>query len=186
VSDPSGGSTPPAGGSTSPPGGSTSSHDTPYVAVIGASNATEWELDTAEALGHLLAEAGCVLVCGGLGGVMNAAARGAEAGGGISIGILPHDDRQLASRHLTVAIATGFGEARNAIVARSADAVVAVGGEFGTLSEIALALKMGTPVIGVGTWELGRDDMDRDPIVRVDTPEQALAHLHRLFPTLGG
>jgi uncharacterized protein (TIGR00725 family) len=142
----------------------------PYVAVIGASNATEWELSTAERVGRLLADAGCVLVCGGLGGV--------------SIGILPGDDRVDASRHLTVAIASGFGEARNAIVARSADAVVAVGGEFGTLSEIALALKMGKPVIGVGTWELGRDDLAKDPIVRVETPEEAVAQLRRFLPQM--
>ena len=119
----------------------------PYVAVIGASNATEWEFATAEEVGRRLAEAGCVLVCGGLGGVMDAAARGCRGAGGTSIGILPGDDRVDASRHLTVAVATGFGEARNVIVARSADAVIAVGGEFGTLSEIALALKMGKPVI---------------------------------------
>jgi uncharacterized protein (TIGR00725 family) len=156
-----------------------------YVAVIGASNATEWELSTAERMGRLLADAGCVLVCGGLGGVMDAAARGSAAGGGVSIGILPGDDRVDASRHLTVAIATGFGEARNAIVARSADAVVAVGGEFGTLSEIALALKMGTPVIGVGTWELGRDDLAKDPIVRAETPEEALMELRRVLPRMG-
>jgi uncharacterized protein (TIGR00725 family) len=153
----------------------------PYVAVIGASNATEWELGSAELLGRLLAEAGCILICGGLGGVMNAVARGCEAAGGTSIGILPGDARDVASRHLTVAIATGFGEARNAIVARSADAVIAVGGEFGTLSEIALALKMSTPVIGLGTWELGRDDLDRDPIVRAETPEEALTALRRLL-----
>jgi uncharacterized protein (TIGR00725 family) len=158
----------------------------PYVAVIGASNATEWELSTAERVGRLLADAGCVLVCGGLGGVMDVAARGAAAGGGISIGILPGDDRVDASSHLTVAIASGFGEARNAIVARSSDAVVAVGGEFGTLSEIALALKMGKPVIGVGTWELGRDDLATDPIVRAETPEEALAELRRVLPQLGG
>jgi len=144
----------------------------PYVAVIGASNATEWELSTAERVGRLLADAGCVLVCGGL--------------GGISIGILPGDDRVDASRHLTVAIASGFGEARNAIVARSSDAVVAVGGEFGTLSEIALALKMGKPVIGVGTWELGRDDLATDPIVRAETPEEAVAELRRVLPQLAG
>lgn len=158
----------------------------PYVAVIGASNATEWELQTAGSLGRLLAEAGCVLVCGGLGGVMDAAARGAGSAGGISIGILPGDERESASRHLTVAIATGFGEARNAIVARSADAVIAVGGEFGTLSEIALALKVGTPVIGLGTWELGRDDLDRDPIVRAETPQEALDHLRVALPGLRG
>jgi len=155
-----------------------------YVAVIGASNATEWELATAERVGRLLADAGCVLVCGGLGGVMDAAARGSAAGGGVSIGILPGDDRVDASRHLTVAIASGFGEARNAIVARSADAVVAVGGEFGTLSEIALALKMGKPVIGLGTWELGRDDLAKDPIVRVETPEEAVDELRRVLPQI--
>ncbi len=154
----------------------------PYVAVIGASNATEWELATAERLGALLAEAGCVLVCGGLGGVMDAAARGAASREGVSIGILPGTDRSSASRHLTVALTTGFGEARNAIVARSADAVIAVGGEFGTLSEIALALKMGTPVIGLGTWALGRDDLDRDPIIRAETPEDALDELRRFLP----
>jgi uncharacterized protein (TIGR00725 family) len=162
-----------------------STRGTPYVAVIGASNATEWELETAERIGSLLAEAGAVLVCGGLGGVMDAAARGCEAAGGTSIGILPGDDRALASPHLTVAVATGFGEARNAIVARSADAVIAVGGEFGTLSEVALALKMGTPVVGLGTWELGRDDLERDPIVRADTPDEAIAELQRLVPTFG-
>jgi uncharacterized protein (TIGR00725 family) len=156
----------------------------PYVAVIGASNATEWELATAERVGRLLADAGCVLVCGGLGGVMDAAARGSAAGGGVSIGILPGDDRVDASRNLTVAIASGFGEARNAIVARSADAVIAVGGEFGTLSEIALALKMGKPVIGLGTWELGRDDLTTDPIVRTETPEEAVEELRRFLPQM--
>ena len=83
-----------------------------------------------------------------------------------------------------MAIGTGFGEARNAIVARSADAVIAVGGEFGTLSEIALALKMGKPVIGMGTWELGRDDLDRDPLIRADTPGEALEALRRVLPQL--
>jgi uncharacterized protein (TIGR00725 family) len=156
----------------------------PYIAVIGASNATEWELETAEALGRSLGEAGCVLVCGGLGGVMNAAARGAGSAGGVSIGILPGDDRGVASRHLTVAVATGFGEARNAIVARTSDAVIAVGGEFGTLSEIALALKMGSPVIGIGTWELGRDDLDRDPIVRVNDVDEAMQALRAVLPQM--
>jgi uncharacterized protein (TIGR00725 family) len=154
----------------------------PYVAVIGASNATEWELTTAEDVGRRLADEGCVLICGGLGGVMDAAARGCGAGGGVSIGILPGAERETASPYLTVAIATGFGEARNAIVARSADAVIAVGGEFGTLSELALALKMRTPVIGLGTWELGRDDLDRDPIVRAETVDEAIEHLRRVLP----
>lgn len=158
----------------------------PYVAVIGASNATEWELEAAEQLGKLLAEAGCVLVCGGLGGVMNAAARGCEAAGGLSIGILPGEERDVASPHLAAVIATGFGEARNAIVARTADAVIAVGGEFGTLSEIALALKMGKPVVGVGTWELGRDDLEKDPIVRVEAADEAVERLRAILASNPG
>ncbi len=152
------------------------------MAVIGASNATEWELDTAEEVGRRLAAEGWVLVCGGLGGVMDAAARGCAGSGGVSIGILPGDDRVDASRHLTVAVATGFGEARNVIVARSSDAVIAVGGEFGTLSEIALALKMRKPVVGLGTWELGRDDLERDPIVRVEAPDDAIVYLRGALP----
>ena len=154
----------------------------PYVAVIGASNATEWELASAERVGQLLAEAGCVLVCGGLGGVMDAAARGSAAGGGISIGILPDDDRDSASRSLSVAIATGFGEARNVIVARSADAVIAVGGEFGTLSEIALALKARKPVVAVGGWELARDGLAVDAIVRATSAADAVAQALATLP----
>jgi uncharacterized protein (TIGR00725 family) len=145
-----------------------------YVAVIGASDATEWELAMAEEVGRRLARAGAVLVCGGLGGVMNAAAAGASAEHGTSVGILPGDDRRGASPHLTVAVTTGFGEGRNVLVARSADAVVAVGGEFGTLSEVALALKMGKRVVGLGTWDLRRDDTETDPLVRAETAEEAV------------
>ena len=145
-----------------------------YVAVIGASDATEWERTTAEEVGRRLARAGVVLVCGGLGGVMEAAASGAAADGGTSVGILPGTDRSGASRHLTVVVTTGFGEGRNVLVARSADAVIAVGGEFGTLSEVALALKMGIPVIGLSTWDLRRDDMEADPVMGAETAEEAV------------
>jgi uncharacterized protein (TIGR00725 family) len=148
--------------------------DRTYVAVIGASDATEWELAMAEDVGRRLARAGAVLVCGGLGGVMNAAAAGAAAEGGTSVGILPGDDRTGASPHLTVAMTTGFGEGRNVLVARSADAVIAVGGEFGTLSEVALALKMGKRVVGLGTWDLRRDDLEADPLVRAETAADAV------------
>jgi hypothetical protein len=147
---------------------------TRYVAVIGGSEAAPDELAIAETLGRLIADEGWVLVCGGLGGVMEAAARGCEAGGGTTIGILPGDDRRAANPHVSVAIPTGMGEARNALVARAADMVIALGGEFGTLSEIALALKMGKPVIGIGTWSLGVDDRP-DPILRADTAEDAIA-----------
>jgi uncharacterized protein (TIGR00725 family) len=105
-------------------------------------------------VGRLIARAGALLVCGGLGGVMEAACRGAKAEGGATLGILPGGDRRDANRWVDVAIPTGLGEARNVLVVRAADALIAIGGEFGTLSEIAFALKAGKPVIGFGTWEL--------------------------------
>jgi uncharacterized protein (TIGR00725 family) len=142
-----------------------------YVAVCGPSRASPDEAAAAEEVGHLLAEAGVIVVCGGLGGVMDAAARGARTAGGAVIGILPGETRVGASEHLTVAIPTGMGEARNALVARAADVLVAVGGEWGTLSEIALARKMGTPVIGLGSWDLGER---AGGIELVDTPEAAV------------
>jgi uncharacterized protein (TIGR00725 family) len=147
----------------------------PYISVIGAGQASDDEVAAAEEIGRRLAEAGAVLVCGGLGGVMHAAARGCEAAGGTSIGILPGDDRTPGSPHLTVKVATGLGEARNAIVARAADAVIAVGGEFGTLSEIAFALKMGKPVVGLGTWSLDLEGLPGDPLQRAANPAEAVA-----------
>ena len=126
----------------------------PYIAVIGPGDATPEQVAHAEAVGRGLAEAGAVVVCGGLGGVMAAACRGAKDAGGTTVGILPGDDRSQANAYVDVAIATGLGEARNALVVRAADALVAVGGEYGTLSEIALALKTGTPVVGIGSWAI--------------------------------
>ncbi len=146
----------------------------PYVAVCGAGVAIEREAAWAEEIGRLLAEAGAVLVCGGLGGVMDAAARGCASAGGTSIGILPGESRSAASPHLSVAIPTGLGEARNALVVRAADVVIAVGGEFGTLSEIALALKTGRPVVGLGTWELARDGQAVEAIERASNPAEAV------------
>ena len=113
-------------------------------------------MSLAERLGAALAERGAVIVCGGLGGVMEAACRGAKRSGGTTLGLLPGVDRGSANQHVDLAVATGLGEARNALVVRAADALVAVGGGFGTLSEIALALKAGKPVVGVATWELAR------------------------------
>ena len=144
----------------------------PYIAVVGPGRAGEEELAAAEAVGRGLAAAGATLVCGGLGGVMEAACRGARAARGITVGILPGADRAAANEWVDVAIPTGLGEARNALVVRAADALVAVGGEYGTLSEIALALKAGKPVVGIGTWDLGREP---DPIARASDPEGAVA-----------
>jgi hypothetical protein len=126
----------------------------PYVAVVGTGEASADEVSAAEEVGRLLAQAGAVIVCGGLGGVMAAACSGAHAAGGTSIGILPGSDRAAANPHVTVAIPTGLGELRNGLIVRAADVVIAIGKGYGTLSEIALALKAGTSVIGVDTWEI--------------------------------
>ena len=145
-----------------------------YVAVVGSSVATGDEERIAQETGRLIAEAGWVLVCGGLDGVMAAACRGAKTSGGTTVGILPGDDRGAANPWVDIAIPTGMGEARNALVVRSSDAIVAIGGEFGTLSEVALALKLGRPVIGLGTWSLTRDGLSMDPILRATDPAHAV------------
>jgi uncharacterized protein (TIGR00725 family) len=146
--------------------------DAPYIAVVGPGRADPPQLDAAEAVGRALAEAGAIVVCGGLGGVMEAACRGAREAGGITLGLLPGSDRSAANAWVGIAVPTGLGEARNALVVRAADAVVAVAGEYGTLSEIALALKAGKPVVGIGTWDLGREP---DPIVRARDGAEAAA-----------
>jgi len=141
---------------------------TPYVAVVGPGEASPDELRTAEEVGAGLAAAGAVVVTGGLGGVMEAACRGARSRRGRTLGILPGDDRDAANGWVEIAVATGLGELRNGLVVRAADAVVAIGGGHGTLSEVALALKLGRPVVGLGTWDVHGVD-------HVSTPEDALA-----------
>jgi uncharacterized protein (TIGR00725 family) len=127
------------------------SPEIPYrVAAIGAGRATPEEVTVAEEIGAGLATAGAVLVCGGLGGVMEAAARGARRAGGLTVGMLPGIDADEANDSIQLPLPTGMGEARNALVVRAAEAIVAVGGEWGTLSEIALARKMGIEVMTVG------------------------------------
>lgn len=126
-----------------------------YVAVIGAGQAQDELLSLARQVGRLLAQAGAVLVCGGLGGVMAAAAQGAREAGGVSIGILPGPDRAEANPHLTYSIPTNLGHARNMVIAHAADALIAVGGGYGTISEAAVALKLGKPVVALQTsWDL--------------------------------
>jgi uncharacterized protein (TIGR00725 family) len=154
----------------------------PYVAVVGPSAGTPAELALGDAVGRGLAEAGAVLVCGGMGGVMEAAAGGAANAGGKTVGILPTGSRLEGNPYLTIAVATGMGEARNAIVVRTADVVIAIHGEFGTLSEIALALKMGKPVVGLGTWELTKAGETVDAIVRAKSAEDAVARALALVP----
>ncbi len=145
-----------------------------YVAVIGSASCSAEVAAQAEAVGREIARRGAVLVCGGRGGAMEAACRGAKAEGGTTVGILPGADRGEANRYVDIAITTGLGEARNAIVVRTADAVVAVSGGYGTLSEIGLALKMGRPVVGLDTWELRQDGQPVDAVVQAKTPAQAV------------
>ena len=137
----------------------------------------------AEDVGRELARRGCIVVCGGLGGVMAAACRGAKSAGGTTVGILPGDSRAAANSYVDIAIPTGMGEMRNALLVRSVDAVIAVGGEYGTLSEIAFALKTGTPVVGIETWALSKvgREVDAFPHVAsaVEAVDRAVALLDR-------
>jgi uncharacterized protein (TIGR00725 family) len=130
-----------------------------------------------------LAEAGAVLVCGGRGGVMEAACRGAKSANGLTIGILPGKSWSEANPYVDIPIVTGIGEARNAIITRTAQAVIAIGGSYGTLSEIAFALSFGTPVVGLGTWEVGREGHPPPPIVRATSPEGAVTRALALART---
>lgn len=126
-----------------------------YIAVIGGGEAAPDALALAREVGRKIARQGGVLLCGGLGGVMAAAAQGAREAGGISIGILPGADRHQANPYLTYAIVTNMGHARNMIIAHSADALIAVDGSYGTISEAAIALKLGKPVVGLKVdWDL--------------------------------
>ncbi|GAA2751256.1 TIGR00725 family protein [Kitasatospora cinereorecta] len=151
----------------------------PYVAVVGPGDAGPEQCAAAEAVGRLLAGRGAVVVCGGLGGVMAAAARGARDGGGMSVGLLPGRDRSAGNPYLTLALPTGMGQLRNGLVVAAADAVIAVGGSWGTLSEIALALRAGLPVIALGGWRVDGPQPQRPSgspgPAPADTPEAAVA-----------
>jgi uncharacterized protein (TIGR00725 family) len=125
-----------------------------YIGVIGAGKCDAELGRLAEAVGRGIAEAGAVLVCGGMGGVMEAACRGAKAAGGTTIGILPGPDRSGANEYVDIAIATGINEARNLAIIRTSDVLIAVGGSYGTLSEIGFALKAGKMVVGLRTWDI--------------------------------
>ena len=125
------------------------------MAVVGSGVATDELYEKAREVGRLVAERGGIVVCGGLSGVMEAAARGATEAGGTAIGILPDEVRRRQNNHLTYSVATGMGQARNLAVVCSGDVVIAVGGEYGTLSEIGLARKVGRPVVVLEGWDLG-------------------------------
>ncbi|MBI4201650.1 MAG: TIGR00725 family protein [Chloroflexi bacterium] len=146
------------------------------IAVVGASSpAPQQALDLAEAVGRELAQRGVILVCGGLDGVMEATCRGAKEAGGVTIGILPGSDAREANSYVDIPICTGMGQGRNLIVVRSGQAVIAIDGGYGTLSEIAHALREGIPVVGLMTWDLFRHGMERDQgIIEAATAEEAV------------
>lgn len=149
----------------------------PQIAVVGGdTDVTPQQLEVAEEVGAHVAAAGAVLVSGGLGGVMEAASRGARSMRGPVLGILPGDRIDDANGWVTVAVATGMGELRNGLVVRAADAVIAVGGGLGTLSEIALALKAGTTVVGLGAPDV---DGVQPAQSAQDAARQALAAAER-------
>ncbi|MBA7605189.1 hypothetical protein ES703_12318 [subsurface metagenome] len=145
-----------------------------FIAVIGGSDCTPEEARLAEEVGRELARKDVILVCGGLGGVMEAACRGASAGGGLTIGILPGGSRQTANPYVQIPVVTNLGEARNVIVVKSAEAVIAIGGGYGTLSEIGHALRNGIPVVGLNTWSLSRNDRPDNSIVLAKNPVDAV------------
>jgi len=144
------------------------------VAVIGAGRCSKEVARVAESVGRELARRGVTLVCGGLGGVMEAACRGAKSEGGLTIGILPGFSRREANPYVDIPVVTGLGGARNVIVVRTAQAVIAVGGRYGTLSEIAYALKLGIPVVGLDTWQLAKEGRLVTTIVEAATPAEAV------------
>lgn len=144
------------------------------IGVIGAGRAEESLMRTAEACGRLIALRGAILISGGLGGVMEASAKGAKSSGGITVGILPSDRPDSTNPFIDIPVTTGFGEGRNIIIVRSADGLIAIGGEYGTLSEIAFALKAGKPVVGLHSWDI-------KGIIKADTPEEAVEILFNIL-----
>jgi len=145
----------------------------PYIAVIGASQPTPEQERAAEEVGRGLGGAGAVVISGGGPGVMAAASRGAREAGAVVVGILPGNDRHAANEYVTLALPTGLGDLRNGLIVRAADAIVAVGGAYGTLSEIALALAAGVGVVGYDTWAI-------DGVEAADTPAAAVARVLEL------
>ncbi|MDI3298123.1 MAG: LOG family protein [Bacillota bacterium] len=156
------------------------------IAVAGGHECTPEEAALARRAGELLAEARAVVLCGGYGGVMAAVAEGARSAGGLVVGLLAGDSLAGAAPDLTVALPTGLGEMRNALLVRAGDALLAIGGGFGTLSEIALAVRTGKPVVGLATWEFRDPHGGPDPVLRASGVEEAVAAVLRLAAAVRG
>lgn len=146
----------------------------PRIAVIGERDAAPELLLLSEHVGAELARHGAILICGGMGGVMEAASRGCQQAGGLVVGILPTETAADANPYVDVPIVTGMGEGRNIIIARSAQAAIAIGGSYGTLSEIAFALRLAIPVVALQTWVFSRERGEPDPVVRVSDASAAV------------
>lgn len=145
-----------------------------HVGVIGAGECSDRTYNMARHLGAEIGKKGWILVCGGLGGVMEAAARGCTEAGGVTVGILPGPDKASANLYIKIPLATGLGEGRNLLVVRASDVLVSVAGGYGTLSEIALALKVNKPVVGLETWD------DIQGVLYVSDPEEAIQKISEL------
>ncbi len=150
------------------------------VAVIGSSACTSREQALAEEVGALLAAQGAIVVCGGLDGVMEAVCRGARSRGGFTVGILPGNDRSSANQWVSLPIATGVGQARNMAVVRSSQVVIAIGGAYGTLAEMAFALNSGIPIVGIDTWHMAQNGIGPSPVLEVDSAKEAVDMALRL------
>jgi len=137
------------------------------IGVIGGREVEKGLLRVAEEIGRLIAQKNLIMLCGGLGGIMEAAAKGAKEAGGLTIGILPQDKKEYANPYIDIPIVTGMGIGRNIIIARTADLLIAINGEYGTLSEIAFALQLGKPVIGINTWDI-------DGVIKANNAEDAI------------
>jgi uncharacterized protein (TIGR00725 family) len=145
-----------------------------FVAVVGGAQCSRDEAKLAEAVGVELAKRKVTLICGGLGGVMAAACKGARSAGGKTVGIVPGNTRDEANSYVDIPIVTGIGEARNVIVVNTAQAVIAIGGKFGTLAEIAYALRSKIPVVGLNTWTLSKNGRLVKSIIAANNPKEAV------------
>ncbi len=157
-----------------------------FIAVIGGAEPSPQEAIMAEEAGREIARHGAILICGGLGGVMEAACKGAVSEDGVTIGILPEESRRVANPYVRIPIVTGMGYARNVIVVKSAQAVIAIDGSYGTLSEISHALQSGIPVIGLNTWSLARNNQPDSAIIQaknaLDAVNTAISLIENRYP----
>ena len=152
-----------------------------FIGVIGGGEVSSQVSAIAEEVGREVARHGAVLVCGGLGGVMEAACKGASDEGGLTVGILPGDNRLAANPYVKIPIVTGLGHARNVAVVKSSQVIIAIDGSYGTLSEIGHALQNGIPVIGLNTWSLTIDGHADDSIIIADSPREAVSKATELI-----